>query len=282
MNPDTLAELKNLLLEETGLFFPPEKDYLLVSQVEKRVKANDTVGPDEYVRGLRGNSREFQELVNLLTIPETYFMREFGFLDLIARRILPEAISRNGRAFLLSAGSATGEEVYSLIMLALHYNLPMDRIKLVGVDINTGSIERAKTGVFSQFSFRHADQDARAIIARFTRQGENGEIRLSEELMGAARFVHCNLLKGVSHLGRFDVVLLRNTLIYIQPGLRPRILQNIWDSMREGGYLILGQVEIIGGTFGIFGQERLEGLTVFVKKGRHSKKRPGEIEYASQ
>ncbi len=271
MNPDSLAKLKNLLLEETGLFFPPDKDYLLVSQVEKRARANGTTSADEYVRGLVANSSEFQELINLITIPETYFMREFRFLDLVARRIIPEVISRRDRALLLSAGSATGEEIYSLAMLALHYNLPMDKIRLVGVDINTRSIERAKTGIFGQFSFRHADPDARAIIARFTRQGENGEIRVSDELTGLARFVHGNLLKDISHLGCFDIVLLRNTLIYIQPGLRPRILQNIRDSMHDGGYLILGQIEIVGGTFGLFQQERLEGLTVFAKKGANGK-----------
>ncbi len=267
MNPDTLANLRNLLLRETGLFFPPEKDYLLVSQVEKRVRATGAAGSDEYVRGLRGNSREFQELVNLLTIPETYFMREFRFLDLVARRIIPEIISGRGRASLLSAGSATGEEVYSLIMLALHYNLPMDKISLVGLDINTLSVERARAGIFSRFSIRNTEEQARTILEKFIRQTDNGEIKLSEELMNFARFVHGNLFRGLSGLGPFDIVLLRNTLIYIQPGLRPCVLKNLREGMREGGYLILGQIEITGGAFGIFNQEKIEGLTVFVKKG---------------
>jgi len=253
-------------LEETGLFFPPEKDYLLVSQVEKRVRAGAALDSDEYVRGLAPDSPEFQELVNLITIPETYFMREFAFLDLAARVLIPEIISRKGRAAVLSAGSATGEEAYSLVMLAVHYNLPMNKLDVLGLDINTRSIERANAGVFGQFSMRHADEKARAILASFTIPRANGEIGVKEEIRKAVRFGWCNLLKGLQGYGPFDLVLLRNTLIYIQPGLRPRILRNIKDAMNEGGYLILGQVEIPGGTFGIFAQEKLEGLTVYSKK----------------
>lgn len=266
MKLDSLAALKNLLLEETGLFFPPEKDYLLVSQVEKRVKAGAAADPDEYIRNLRKNSPEFQELINLITIPETYFMREFRFLDLAARVIIPGIISRKGNATVLSAGSATGEEVYSLIMLAKHYNLPVNKLAVVGLDINTRSIQRAKAGVFGQFSLRHADKEAGGIVARFTIPGINGGIRVSDEIREAARFGWRNLLKGLQGFGPFDLVLLRNTLIYIQPGMRPQVLKNIRSTMREGGYLILGQVEIAGGTFGLFQQEKLEGLTVFVKK----------------
>jgi len=266
MNSDSLAALKNLLLEETGLFFPPEKDYLLVSQVEKRVKAGAAADPDEYVRCLRSDSPEFQELVNLVTIPETYFMREFRFLDLAARVIIPRVISMRGRATVLSAGSATGEEAYSLLMLAVRYNLPVNELEVVGLDINTRSVQRAKAGAFGQFSIRHAEEEARKIIAEFTAPGANGEIRVTEEIRGAARFGWCNFLKGLHGFGPFDLVLLRNTLIYIQPGMRPQVLRNMRDAMREGAYLILGQVEIAGGTFGLFQQEKLEGLTVFVKK----------------
>ncbi|MGB9590346.1 MAG: CheR family methyltransferase, partial [Candidatus Hydrothermia bacterium] len=224
--------------------------------------------PDDYIRKLKGDSREFQELVNLLTIPETYFMREFRFLNLVTRRIAPEIISKRGTVSLLSAGSATGEEIYSIIMLALHYNLPMDKISLIGLDINTRSIERAREGVFGQFSVRHADEQTKAIMERFIRQDENGEMRVSERLRGMAKFTHGNLFKGLYGLGPFDIVLLRNTLIYIQPGMRPRVLKNIRDAMREHGYLILGQIEIAGGTFGLFDQEKIEGLTVFLKKER--------------
>jgi chemotaxis protein methyltransferase CheR len=266
MRPDNLAALRKLLLEETGLFFPPEKDYLLVSQVEKRVRAGAAPDPDEYVRRLRADAEEFQELINLITIPETYFMREFKFLDLAARVLLPEIISRKGRGAVLSAGSATGEEAYSLVMLARHYNLPMNKLDFLGLDINTRSLQRARAGVFGPFSIRHAEEEARAILAGFTTPGNNGEIRVKEEIRDAVRFEHCNLLKGLKGFGPFDLVLLRNTLIYIQPGMRPRVLMNIRDAMSEGGYLILGQVEIPGGTFGIFAQEKLEGLTVYSKR----------------
>ncbi|MEO0145846.1 MAG: CheR family methyltransferase [candidate division WOR-3 bacterium] len=268
MRPESLAELKNLLVQETGLFFPPEKDYLLVSAVEKRLRLTQNPSPERYIKGLMANPEEFQELVNLLTIPETYFMREFPFLDLAARVIVPRIISERDEAHVLSAGSATGEEAYSLIMLALHYNLPMDKIDVLGVDINTRSIMRAKQGVFGQFSMRHADEPARSIVSEFAIPGANGQFSLPDKLRGLVRFEFCNLLKGLGGLGPFDLVLLRNTLIYIQPGLRAKVLMNIRDAMSDGAYLILGQVEIPGGTFGIFSQERLEGLTIFVKKGQ--------------
>ncbi len=147
-------------------------------------------------------------------------------------------------------------------MLALHYNLPMDKISLVGLDINTLSVERARAGIFSRFSIRNTEEQARTILEKFIRQTDNGEIKLSEELMNFARFVHGNLFRGLSGLGPFDIVLLRNTLIYIQPGLRPGVLKNLREGMREGGYLILGQIEITGGAFGIFNQEKIEVLTI--------------------
>lgn len=266
MKPHSLATLKNLILEETGLFFPPEKDYFLVSGASKRAKVTSARDPDEYIRELRRGSAEFQELVNLLTIPETFFIREFRFLDMVARRIVPEIASRRDAVSVLSAGSATGEEIYSLLMLLARHDFPLDKLRAVGLDINTYSLERARAGVFGQFSVRHADEEAKSTLARFISQTGNGEFRVSDEIKRPARFVHGNLFKGVSGFGPFDLVLLRNTLIYIQPGLRPRVLLNIKHSMRDAGYLVLGQVEIAGGVFGLFHQERLKGLTVFVKK----------------
>jgi len=268
MTPEMLAMFKEFIKGKTGLFFSEEKNYFLESRIAKRIKQSGAHNDMEYYRNIKQDRAEFQQLVDLLTVSETFFMRELPYLELVARRLVPEMSRRASAPInILSAGSATGEEIYSLMMLLRHYNFPLDRVSTLGLDINNTSLDKARAGLYTENSIRHLGKEQVSLLDSFLERGKDGIMKVSRDLVDRARFVHGNLFDGLAGLGPFDLVMLRNTLIYIAPDLRPRVLSNIKDSMRRGSYLILGQVEIAGGTGGLFAERKMDGLSVFVKEG---------------
>lgn len=234
-----------------------EKLHKIMSQRVARLKLRD---PDAYLRLLEmqtGKSlAEWEELIPLLTIGETYFFRDSGQFMLLRERILPELIERqrNSRSLRIwSAGCSTGEEAYSLAILIAQL-LPRREewaVSVLGNDINMQAIFSAQQGVFSQWSFRGVKSDLKQ---RYFQQGA-GTWTITDRIRDMVRFRRGNLVRDpfpsrATDVCDMDLILCRNVFLYFEQRAIPPVVEKLAASLKPGGYLMTGHNELHSGMSG--------------------------------
>jgi chemotaxis protein methyltransferase CheR len=256
IGPDNakLAGFKDLLLTKCGLGFENEREATLIRAICQRMTSRSKEDCDDYHGILTNDSDEFDRLVELLTVNETYFFREPDHLKLLVERLIPDIVEerKGGRIRIVSAGCSTGEEPYSIAML-LHERYGTDFVRLfaiTGVDIDTTAIDRAKQGVYGKNSFRTVDADRLGLY--FEPFGGN-ECRIKEEIRQNVTFEVINLL-GADYPASMqtpDVILYRNVSIYFPGQVQHAIFSRLAGLLAEGGYLLVGATETIHHNLGI-------------------------------
>ena len=182
------------------------------------------------------------ELVQFLTVGETYFFRDPAQIAALRDAILPEAIARRGierRLRVWSAGCSTGEEVYTLAILLLQRNLGADwDISLVGTDVNRESLRVAREGRYPAWSFRSTPDTVRD---RYFEPGTGGW-RLTEDVRHMARFSWMNLGADdlMAPVTDADLVVCRNVTIYFDDVATQRLYRTLISALAPGGWLMLG------------------------------------------
>ena len=245
-----------------------ERNEALLDQALTRRRGRLDLGDAAYLRRLETDEDEFRQLVELLTINETYFFREPEQIACFVERIVPCLLARPGGEPIrvLSAGCASGEEPYSLGMALLDALGPSatDRFVLHGADINGAVLDKARRGVFRAFSFRGV---AEATRSRYFSPAGNGLYALCPELTRWVTFHPLNLLADPypPPLGDYDVVFFRNVSIYFDTPTREAILRRLAAAMRADGVLILGSAETLANDLGVFRLVSDRGLFHFVK-----------------
>lgn len=263
---DTLP-FKNLIRERCGLVFDGGDDDKLRHALLQRSEAAGLL-PEQYYPRLYGSAEEFQALVNLLTINETYFFREPEQIRLLVDRIAPRLLATRGGSGpvrILSAGCSSGEEPYSLAM-ALHdkYGECVGRLfEFIGGDIDSAVLEKARRGVYSEFSFRGVPEQTRQRY--FSR--EHRHYALNVDIRRLVGFRELNLLARdqAGGLGLFDIVFFRNVSIYFDRPTRAAILSNLAGLMRDDAILVVGTAETMANDFGQFSLIEEDGLFYFAK-----------------
>jgi chemotaxis protein methyltransferase CheR len=191
----------------------------------------------------------WQSVVQALTIGETYFFRDGDAFHLIRHRILPHLIRQRrevGRRVLniWCAGCASGEEPYSVAMTLLEIvpDLHQWTVNLVGTDLNAGSLEHARAGIYRDWSFRHCPPEVRG--RHF--EAVPGGWRIRPLLREMVTFRQMNLLDG-SPLPQCDLVLCRNVLIYLTRTHAVSLEDTLHGALNPGGWLLLGPSEALRG-----------------------------------
>jgi chemotaxis protein methyltransferase CheR len=249
-----LVGFKDLLLTKCGLGFENEREATLISGLRQRMASRRIKDFDDYHGLLAGDIDEFNRLVELLTINETYFFREPDHLKLLVERLIPDIVEerKSGRIRIVSAGCSTGEEPFSIAMLLRErYGTDFGRLfSITGVDIDTSAIDRAKHGVYGKNSFRSVD--ANRLDLYFEPFGRE-EYRLKEEIRQNVTFEVINLL-GTDYPASMqmpDVILYRNVSIYFPGQVQHAIFSRLACLLTEGGYLLVGATETIHHDLGI-------------------------------
>jgi chemotaxis protein methyltransferase CheR len=190
-----------------------------------------------------GAAALLREAAEATTVNETSFFRDGLPFRLLAERILPElAASRPAGAplRLWSAACSSGQEAYSLAMLA--QGRPLE---ILGTDLSREMVARARTGLYSAFEVRRG-LSAGHLAAHFEREDE-GTWRAGARLRSLCRFEVANLLHDLGTFGRFDVVFLRNVLIYFDLPTKRRVLLSVLRQVAPDGCLVLGAAESVLG-----------------------------------
>ncbi len=248
IRPEEFRLLRDLVNEHAGLHFDDGSAYLFDRRLGERVAALDLLGFDEYYKYLRFNVRgrsELEEAIEALTTNETYFLRQEYQLTAFRDEILPKLSLANAdkrRLAIWSAGCSTGEEAYSIAAMVHQSGSFIDwDVRIVGSDISKTSVAAARRGVYRGSAFRSAPD---AFRSAYFVEREDGT-HVVDWLRKSCYFGHLNLLDGLkaSTLGRIDAVFCRNVLIYFDPGSRRRVIDNLYERLVPGGYLLLGHSE---------------------------------------
>jgi chemotaxis protein methyltransferase CheR len=240
--------LRDLVYEHAGLHYDDDAMFLFERRLGDRIEA---LGLDDYYayyKFLRFNPQgpaELEEAIERLTTKETYFFRQEYQLRAFRDQLLPELHRANAarqRVAIWSAGSATGEEAYTIAILVLESRLFEGwDVKVVGSDICRGSVTAARRAVYRETAFRTTPPELRA---RYFVEGRGGS-EVVPEVKKICHFGQLNLMDGARTLmvGQVDVIFCRNVLIYFDMKSRRRVIDGFYERLVPGGYLLLGHSE---------------------------------------
>jgi chemotaxis protein methyltransferase CheR len=224
------------------------------------------------------------QVVEALLNNETYFFRDRSPFDLLARCALPELAVRRQKAKRIriwSAGCSTGQEVYSLAMMFAEEPEKWLgwTIDVVGTDVSTACIDRARSGVYTQFEVQRG-LGINQMIKWFEECADGW--RAVEALRKPLRFQVHNLLEPPPHPGGFDIVLCRNVLLYLSPDKKALAFDRLASAMAEDGWLRLGAGETVIGQSSRLGADiKARGLYRLAGDGTRIEKRSGDRRAAS-
>lgn len=235
------------LTERTGLALTAPQRADLAKVLEGRLRTLGLKDEREYLQ-LLGRPEELRAVLDALTVRETFFFRHEAQFEAISRTVLPELLARarsEGRkARLWSAGCCTGEEPYTLAILAAEAGR-LDDVEILASDIHEGSLEAAMRGVYSR---RSVETVPAALLPRyFSRRG--AAYVLDEALRRRVVFKALNLSEPcfpsfLNQTSGQDLILCRNTLIYFDRARASGILARLTECLRPGGVLALGSSEV--------------------------------------
>lgn len=270
MNSALLEEFCQLITAQTGLKIRESDRLALSTCIEKRVQVLGLARAEAYYHLLQealsqatqewSKHPELQVLAPAITTGESYFLRDRGQMDILKQQLLPELIRQkraacqNGRQLrpalrVWSAGCSTGEEVYTLatIIKALLPDWQYWNLSILGTDLNSEAIERAKRGIYKRWSFRQTPPEFQKQY--FRKHTEGWEVEQSLRRM--TLFQPMNLLQMSSwsdnaYFKEVDLILCRNVFIYFRHDAIAAILKQFYAALNPGGYLITGHSELQG------------------------------------
>jgi chemotaxis protein methyltransferase CheR len=242
LSPPVFAILSGLVEERLGMFFSAEDRELFASKITPRCIERGFDSLLDYYYYLRydpGAEAELAALAEALVINETYFAREHDQLAALVDTLLPSLLERNRSLRVWSAACSTGEEPFTLAGMLAARKL-LYRVELVASDVSNRVLALARQGRFGGRSLRALPATAREW---FEYDGSVAVIR--PELLRSVRFECVNLLDraAVTRLGRFDVILCRNVLIYFRDSTTNTVISTLAQALNPGGYLLVGVSE---------------------------------------
>lgn len=239
-----------LLRSHCGLHFGAETRFLLEKRVIRRMSQRSLSNYAAYHYELRNASHQDGELAQLIddvTTNETYFFRERGQLRALIGEIFPEALmqrrERSNRPITVwSAGCASGEEPYSIVILAREAGLdPESDLRVYASDISRRMLRKARQGIYRESAFRETESYLRE---RYFKE-KDGQWKISDEIKRHVDFIHINLMdrSKIALLGAMDVILCRNVIIYFDIESKRKLIRAFEEKLRPGGHLLLGHSE---------------------------------------
>lgn len=258
----TFKKFQDLIRKESGINLPDTKKILLTSRLSKRLRINNLDSYDSYFKLVNEDTAELRMMIDLMTTNETSFFREAQHFDFLKTSVLPLFKDKSCRAW--SAAASIGAEAYTLAMILDEGLLPRNITwEIVGTDINTEVILKAKN---SLYPMEHAKSINEKYLKKYCWQGINkydGFFLIDDSLKNNCNFFNANLMDPpLSKLGQFDIVFLRNMLIYFDKENKKIIVENVIKTLKPGGYLFIGHSETLNG---ITNQVRQVRPTIYIK-----------------
>ncbi len=242
-----------LMEDRFGLAFTEKRRMELEIGVRRAFAASTCTDLNSYFQLLNdpvNGQLELERLVNNLTVGETHFFRDAGQIDALVNHVLPEIIERRRSIRTLriwSAGCASGEEPYSIAMLLkdLIPDIAAWTITILGTDINTHHLDRARRAVYGEWAFREV-RSKQYRPRFFTQRGHQYE--LSQDIRRMVTLSQLNLSEDAypsydNNTMYMDLILCRNVTIYFPELVTRMVVDRFYNSLVDGGWLVIGHSE---------------------------------------
>ena len=267
LDRDVMNKVRELVYQRSGISLESGKEQLIESRLRRRLRALEIHDALVYLDFLEQNPAEYEHFVNVFTTNETSFFRTVRVWRYIEETLLTqwsEDCSKPRQVW--SAASSTGEEPYSLAMSVDHFNRRSEqkiKVKILGSDISTEVVAKAKSGSYSGRTINRLKASRPEALLSYFSQRED-EYSLRPAISQAVQFRQHNLFKNPPYNAHYDLVMLRNVLIYFNNKDQEAVLSNIYRSLKPGGVLIVGESESLSNLDTAF--EYCEPL-IYKKKG---------------
>lgn len=239
------GEFQRMIFAVAGIHMAAGKRTMVAGRLAKRLKALQLASYGEYWQYLRRDPAEKQTAIDLLTTNETYFFREPRHFDFLRNTILP-AHSRQQPFRLWSAACSSGEEAYTAAMV-LSQVLGKTGWEILGSDISTQVLAQARAG---RYPMTRAEKIPQELLKHYCLRGvgaAEGTVMVEPSIRSRVDFRQINLNIKLPEVGPFDVIFLRNVMIYFSTETKQQIVARLVARLKPGGYLIIGHSETLNG-----------------------------------
>jgi len=277
ITPEEFQSFTRYILDISGIALGAGKEYLLETRLHPII---NRLGVSSYSELLSKAKADFKkeienEIIDAISTNETYFFRDKSPFELLQHKIFPDLIDRSTKLNrgskptirLWSAANSTGQEIYSIAMTLIEMGVTPDKynIKLFGTDISDAAIAQASYGLYNKFEVARGLDTKR--LARYFVKQDNEQYKIKDEVRAMAQFKKMNLMKPFVGLGKFDIVLCRNVMIYFTSEDRKKIYNNISKVLEPHGYLLIGATESLANDTDLFCSKRYLNSMFYQFKG---------------
>ena len=243
-------KFRGLIYEKTGIHMREGKQILVSNRLRKRMVQLKLASYEEYYHLLtsgKGAEKEMPIFIDAVSTNETYFFREDNHFTALSRTILPELFRAVSRIRIWSAGCSTGEEVYTLRIVADEAARAAGgrEAEIVGTDISTSVIARAREGIYRDRALRLIPPD---LLSRYFFPLGEGAFRVRDEVRARVDFKVHNLFTDPPPGDRINVIFCRNVMIYFDKPTQAKLVDGVFArAIHPDGYLFIGHSESISG-----------------------------------
>ncbi|HVC50100.1 MAG TPA: protein-glutamate O-methyltransferase CheR [Burkholderiales bacterium] len=238
-------QFSNLVMELSGISLTDSKKALVCGRLAKRLREYNLDSYGAYFKLLTDPSgrEELQIALDLLTTNETYFFREPAHFDYIKKEVLLHISPGTYRVW--SAACSSGEEPYTLAMV-LSESLGSRSWEIIASDLSSRMLARARTGLYTLERKRHIPQ---GYFERYCEPVANGsgEFTMEKRLRRRVHFSQINLISPYPDIGEFDLIFLRNVMIYFELETKKQVVMKMLSHLKKGGYFVIGHSENLHG-----------------------------------
>ena len=244
---EELEKLKRKIERDRGFNCSFYKDKCLRRRIAVRMRARGRRSFAEYSALLEQEPGEYDQLLDTLTINVTKFFRNPETWEAVEAQVVPQLFAARGPIRVWSAGSASGEEAYTISILLQEWaekhgrTAELERVRIVGTDIDRRSLENAQRGAYPELSLSETPE---RIKERWFSPGP--PFRIRPEAQKNVSFVRRDLISEPAEGGQ-SLIFCRNVVIYFDREIQERLFKDFYDALVPGGHLVLGKVETLIG-----------------------------------
>lgn len=247
LTPDQFDTIRKLIHRITGIAIAPGKESMVQGRLLKRIRELGLSGFDAYLEYVEHDrtGHELSAMVDALTTNKTSFFREPQHFDFLRESVFPELEARGGPIRFWSAGCSSGQEPYTLAMVAREALPTCDilDVKILATDISVRMLRVAREALYRESALDDVPHSYRTRYFRRESRGDEVMYRVADEVRRMVRLARLNLLDPWPMKGPFDVILCRNVMIYFDRFTQQRLIERFHGLLAPGGYLLVGHSE---------------------------------------
>ena len=271
LSKDNFEKLKEFIYRKSGIYLNKEQDYIkLLKYIDKRFASTGIGSFNEYFFTLRFDDKkelEFQELINHITINDTYFFRDNEQFEVLVEDILEElndTLPKDRPIKILSSPCSSGEEVYSILLHIKNIKSLHGRdIEILGIDIDSNMIDQAQKGIYDENSVRLLPKEI--LLECFTKEDNRYNIDKSLSKNVEFRLVNVFDKELMNSLGSFDVIFSRNMFVYFDDISRKEVANTFYEILNKDGYVVLSNTEHMSRVISTFKTKKVKNTMLYQK-----------------